>query len=86
MWVTANVTNTLSQVNPAGLSLQKVTSTGSSPVAVAVGSGAVWVANQGDGTVSRVEPASGRVTKTIHVGGILNGIAVGDGFVWVTVD
>ena len=86
VWVTSNVTNTLSKISLRDLVLQKVTEIGSSPGAVAVGSGAVWVANQGDGTVSRVDPASGRVGKTIRVGGIPNGIAAGDGLVWVSVD
>ena len=57
---------------------------GDRPVAVAVGEGAVWVANAGDGTVSRIDPETSDVT-TIDVGQAPAGIAVGNGLVWVTV-
>ena len=58
---------------------------GDGPVDVAVGAGAVWVANSRDGTVSRIDPQSKKVVATIHVGGSLRGIAVGAGAVWVSV-
>jgi serine/threonine-protein kinase len=52
---------------------------------IAVGGGAVWVANLLDGTVSRIDPDAGVVTKTVSVRGSTAplGIAVGDGTVWV---
>jgi YVTN family beta-propeller protein len=34
---------------------------------VAVGRGAVWVANSGEGTVSRIDPASNRVVATVRI-------------------
>jgi len=58
---------------------------GDAPTAVAVGAGAVWVANAGDGTVSRIDPAKREVVETIHLGNAPSGIAVGGGAVWVSV-
>ncbi len=52
--------------------------------AVAVGSGAVWVADDQGGTVSRIDPRTGRVI-TFPVGPYPRNIAVGEGAVWVTV-
>lgn len=49
-------------------------SVGNGPRAVAVGKGAVWVANGVDGTVSRIDPVKGVVTKTIAVGANPSGI------------
>jgi YVTN family beta-propeller protein len=51
---------------------------------VAVGAGAVWVANAGDGTGSRIDPET-REVETIEVGSRPAGIVVADGLVWVTV-
>jgi YVTN family beta-propeller protein len=50
---------------------------------VAVGEGAVWVANNEQGTVSRVDPAARRVVQRITVGRDPAGVAAGDGAVWV---
>jgi YVTN family beta-propeller protein len=56
---------------------------GRAPWGVAVGSGAVWVANTVGGTVSRVDPGTNRVVATISVDASPNQIAVGEGSVWV---
>jgi YVTN family beta-propeller protein len=53
--------------------------------AVAVGAGAVWVANRDSHTVSRIDPTDNRVVETIKLGGRPEGLAVGDGKVWVSV-
>jgi YVTN family beta-propeller protein len=62
---------------------------GSHPAGIAVGAGAVWVANA-DGTMSRIDPNAaqglGRVVRTIRVGGTPSSVAIGGGLVWVTVD
>ena len=57
---------------------------GDEPSAVAVGQGAVWVANAGDGTVTRIDPVTYAPTS-ISVGGAPAGIAVAGGRVWVSV-
>ncbi|MBD0330784.1 MAG: hypothetical protein ICV64_11870 [Thermoleophilia bacterium] len=54
------------------------------PSAVAVGEGAVWVANGDDAsTVSRMQPETATAIDTITVGRAPRGIAVGHGAVWV---
>jgi YVTN family beta-propeller protein len=58
---------------------------GHAPSALAVGAGAVWVANAGDGTVSRIDIAKGELVETIDVGNAPSGIAFGNGAVWVSV-
>jgi YVTN family beta-propeller protein len=52
------------------------------PADVAVGEGAVWVANNQHGSVSRIDPATRKVT-TIKVGQTPAGVAVGNGAIWV---
>ena len=61
---------------PARGSVTATINVGNGPVAVAVGPGAVWVANSGDGTVSRVDPATNRVAAPIQVGEGPSGVAV----------
>ncbi len=53
------------------------------PSAIAVGSGAVWVANVDDDSVSELDPTTNHVKQTIQVGNGPSGITVGGGFVWV---
>jgi YVTN family beta-propeller protein len=50
---------------------------------LAVGAGAVWVANRSDNSVSRIDPAGNRVAATIGVGREPLGITVAAGSVWV---
>ena len=56
---------------------------GSSPVAVAVGEGSVWVVNAKDGTVSRIDPANERGRVTDPGRRVPQDVAVGSGRVWV---
>jgi DNA-binding SARP family transcriptional activator len=57
---------------------------GGRPVAIAVGAGAVWVANADDQTVLRIDPKTFKVVKTIGgLGSEVTDIAVGFGSVWV---
>ena len=58
---------------------------GETPVAVAVGAGSVWVANEFDGSVSRIDPATNAVVAIIRIGGAPQGIAVSGNTVWVSV-
>jgi YVTN family beta-propeller protein len=51
---------------------------------VAVGAGAVWVANAIDGTVSRIDPGTRRMIGTIEVGGVPHELSVDQRGVWVT--
>jgi DNA-binding SARP family transcriptional activator len=52
---------------------------------LAVGAGAVWIADGGTGRVLRVDPRTGRITRNEDVGGFPTGVAVGEGAVWVSV-
>ena len=52
---------------------------------VAVGEGAVWVADPRQRVVLRVDPQTLRLTRTIRIGNRPAGIAVGAGSVWVSV-
>jgi len=56
---------------------------GRQPSAMAVGHGALWVANQGDGTVSRIDLATDRVVATVPVGDAADVVATGPDAVWV---
>jgi DNA-binding beta-propeller fold protein YncE len=57
---------------------------GGSPIAVAAGGGAVWVADNTGGTVSRIDPTTGAVDRDpIRVGSGPEAIAVGGGGVYV---
>jgi YVTN family beta-propeller protein len=57
---------------------------GDSPIGVAAGTGAVWVANTGDETVTRIDPRAGRaVGSPIPVGEDPRAIVAGGGAVWV---
>lgn len=56
---------------------------GAGPAAIAVGDGAVWVANVEDGTVSRIDPEARRVLRTIPLGDPPSDIAVDPQSAWV---
>ncbi len=57
---------------------------GRSPVSVAVGEGAVWVANNAGGTVVRLDPATARPEgRPIAAGAAPVSVSVGEGAVWV---
>jgi hypothetical protein len=55
---------------------------GNTPVAVAVGFGAAWVANAGNGSITRV-PLVGDKIETIGLDDQPSAIATGAGYVWV---
>ncbi|MGN6166759.1 MAG: ABC transporter substrate-binding protein, partial [Solirubrobacteraceae bacterium] len=76
--------STVSRIDPATHAVVQTIPVGSTPGGIAVGAGAVWVANNFRGTVSRIDPAVNRVVQTIPVGNGPSGVAVGDGWVWVT--
>ena len=68
----------------AGRVIGEPTPVGDSPTGVAVGEGAVWVANTGDATVTRIELGTGRREgRPIRVGEDPRAIAAGGGAVWV---
>ena len=57
MWVANFGADTVSHIDPStNRTVGDAFAVGTAPASVAVGEGAVWVANAHDGTVSRVEP------------------------------
>jgi len=77
---------TVSRIDPRTNAVAATIPVGRYSDAIAVGQGAVWVANHDDGTLSRIDPKTNSVVATIHVGGQPEGVAVGSGAVWVAVD
>ncbi len=61
----------------------EATEVGAGPAAVAVGEGAVWVANGLAGEVSRIDATTNEVVQTIPVGNSPTAVAFGQGAVWV---
>jgi YVTN family beta-propeller protein len=76
---------TVTRIDPR---LDVVTETipvGRDPVAIAVGEGAVWVANHDGRSISRIDPKTNRVVATIKLGNPPSEIAAGEGSIWVGV-
>jgi peptide/nickel transport system substrate-binding protein len=70
-------------VDPATNAVGATIPVGNGPTAVAVGQGAVWVADQYAGAVSEIDPASDTVARTITVGNRPEALASAAGRVWV---
>jgi len=93
LWISASNTVTgrahprsaVWKVNPQSTAIEAQTAVGAYADAIAVGEGAVWVANRADNTISKLSPDTAAVVDTIRVGGSPTGIAVGEGRVWVSV-
>jgi YVTN family beta-propeller protein len=77
-------TGTLTRIDPATNSVKATIAIGGYPSAVAVGKGAVWIADPRSRSVLRFDPKTSGV-KRIRVGGRPQGIAVGNGLVWISV-
>jgi len=82
-WFTASGTQKLSKLDLESVVPTDTYPVGRGPTGVAVGEGAVWVANSRDGTVTRVDPEGGG-TQTIDVGQTPGGIVVAYGAVWTS--
>ena len=76
--------NSVGAISESGGAVRAVVRLGSSPSALAAGSGAVWAANYNQGTVSRIDVATHATVQTIEAGTSPAGVAVGGGSVWVT--
>ncbi len=84
VWLLEVSGNDVIPVSAAGVVGDPI-SVGENPSGIAVGSGAVWVCDEG-GDVYRIDPLT-KQTKIIHVGGHLTAIAVDEhaGTLWMTV-
>jgi peptide/nickel transport system substrate-binding protein len=74
--------NTVSHIDATG-AVDDPIRVGRGPVGLAVGEGAVWVADSADDNVKRVDPRTQTVVTTIDVGHSPSAITVGGGSVWV---
>lgn len=76
--------NSVAVVNPKTGRVVADVPIGGRPVAIAIGTGGVWVANADDQTIVRIDPKTKKVVKTIGgLGTDVSDIAVGFGAVWV---
>jgi DNA-binding beta-propeller fold protein YncE len=74
---------TLVRIDPRTGQVTGTTTIPGVPIALAVGMGSVWVANQA-GTVFRVDPSSAQVERRVSLGRRAGGIAVAANAVWVS--
>jgi streptogramin lyase len=82
VWAVAPNARKLWRIDLDTTTIAAVIELGDNPAAVAVGSGAVWVATSG-GYVLRIDATSNRVAARIAVGGSPTALAAGDGLIWV---
>lgn len=75
--------DSVARIDPNGKRIESFVGVGRRPIAVAVGPGAVWVANAASGTVTKLDPSTGERLDTIGVGADLNDVVVGFDSVWV---
>ncbi|MGB8881368.1 MAG: ABC transporter substrate-binding protein, partial [Solirubrobacteraceae bacterium] len=75
--------NSVAVIDPGTDTVAGAVAVGSTPGAIAFGSGSLWVANQNDQTVSRVDPQTWQTLQVIPVGQTPTGIAVSADLVWV---
>jgi DNA-binding beta-propeller fold protein YncE len=81
-WAVDTVNDRVRRVDAASNRLAETFPTGRLPLGIAVGFGAVWVANSRDGTVTRYDPSTADIS-TIRVGGTPVALATGEDGVWV---
>jgi hypothetical protein len=79
---TAGIKGAVTQVDPASGQVLATIPLDKPPSGMAVGNGAVWVANE-YGTLTRIDPRAHTLT-TFDVGHPLHGVALGDGVIWVS--
>jgi YVTN family beta-propeller protein len=75
--------NSVAVVDPGSNKLVAEVPVGIDPESVAVGEGAIWVANVEDETVSRIDPVTRERGRTIDVGDYPSDVVVASGTVWV---
>jgi YVTN family beta-propeller protein len=78
-------TGTLTRIDPKTNSVEAAIPVGGQPAAVAVGEGAVWIADPATRSIIRIDPEKNQEAGRIRLGARPRGIAVGGGFVWVSV-
>ena len=72
----------MSRIDVATEAVSNTVPVGGSPVAVAAGSGAVWVADSATGAVIRIDPATRRASRRTATGSAPSALTVAGGSVW----
>jgi class 3 adenylate cyclase/streptogramin lyase len=83
LWFAASSGRTLAMLDVQSNATTETFPVGRGPSGVAVGEGAVWVANSRDGTVSRIDTRGGPV-RTVELGHTPGGVAAAYGAVWTS--
>jgi len=83
VWVTNDLNNTVSRVDPASNEIERIIPVGSGPSRVAFSEDGVWVSNRFEDTISRIDPATNQVVETVRIDGSPGALAASDGVVWI---
>jgi len=83
LWYAASARSSLAKVDQQSIAPTATYPVGRGSTSIAVGEGAVWVANSAEETVSRVSPRAGRI-RTIELGQTPGGVVAAYGAVWTT--
>jgi DNA-binding beta-propeller fold protein YncE len=83
IWFASSAGDSLARIDERSVGTTRTFPVGAGPSDVAVGEGAVWVANSRDGTISRVDPKTGTSTS-IKLGQAPGGVVAAYGAVWTT--
>jgi DNA-binding SARP family transcriptional activator/ABC-type branched-subunit amino acid transport system substrate-binding protein len=75
--------NQVAAIDSSGSAPSSYTTVGTTPSAVAIGAGGIWVLNADDRTITHLDPKTRRVVKTFAVSGQPTELAAGDDAVWV---
>jgi YVTN family beta-propeller protein len=75
--------NQVAALDSSGNASASYTTVGTTPSAVAIGSGGIWVLNADDRTISHLDATTRKVAKTFAVSGQPTELAAGEGAVWV---
>ena len=76
---------TVTRIDPQTNTVVATIPVGADPFSIAVGEGAVWVANRRGFTISRIDPSTNKVVASIPVGNRPQSLVAGGGAVWVAV-
>lgn len=83
VWFVTSSGSRLFEINPESSRMTETFPVGRGPSGVAIGEGAVWIANSRDGTVTRVDLRGGE-PRTIELGPSSGGVVAAYGAVWIS--
>ena len=83
VWYAASSGEALSKLEQESVSTSQTFTVGRGTTGIAVGEGAVWVANSLDGTLARIDPGGSEV-RVIGLGHTPGGVVAAYGAVWTS--